>query len=162
MSFFDSFFNAGDAVLDYGGQTALDVVNLIPAYGEVASGVQGVYHAGHALNDYMHGDKEAASAQGMSALWYGANAIPGVHEALEPLHVAELGYDAVANGANIGGSLATGSTSPFPKEGTAGLTNDHGRMAGAAEAAGGLLTHAGMGIGSLLGFGGSGHGGGHE
>lgn len=146
MTMFDSVFNVGDAILDYGGQTALDVVNLIPGYGEVASGVQAGYHGLHALNDLANGNTEGAAAQGMSTLWYGANAIPGVHEALEPFHVGELGYDAITNGANIGGSLAAGNTHPFPTEGTAGLTNEHGRMAGASEALGGLLYHGGEAV----------------
>ncbi len=152
------FFDTVDGILDFGGQTVLDAVNLVPAYGEAVSGAQAVYHGAHAVSDLMGGNYQGAMQQGGSALWNGINAIPGVHEALEPVHVAELMYDAGANGMNIGGALAGGGAHPFQSRAGAvgGAVNEHGRFGGLAETVGGW-------VGSALGIGGhgSGHGGGH-
>jgi hypothetical protein len=78
------------------GQVALDYAALIPGYGELSNAAQAGYHGAATVDAIAHGDTHEAIVHGTETLWNGLNSVPGIHEAMEPVHAAELGYDAAA------------------------------------------------------------------
>jgi hypothetical protein len=99
MSWFDDYFESNDDKLHRTGegQDRLDYWSTFPLLGEGCSAAQALYHGAHAVHDLSKGDYRGATEQAYETAYDGVNAIPAVHEANEPSHVTELGYDVAAD-----------------------------------------------------------------
>jgi hypothetical protein len=128
----DSFFQAGDTVLNMGGQSILDAAGVatavcepIPYLGEAAEGAnlllnegQAAYHGAHAINDLRHGNNREAMAQGAETVYHAA--LPALGPSGGAVEAGAFGWDSLAAGLNyLGGDKDTRKGAAFNTEGQA-------------------------------------------